>query len=263
MFVVEAPRIARKAKPGQFVILRIDEKGERVPMTIADSDAERGAITLVVQEVGKTTVQMGTFQKGDRLLELVGPLGRPTHIAHFGRVVLVGGGIGTAPIFPIIRAMKEAGNFVIAIVGAKSKDYLFWEDKIAKFSDELLVTTDDGSYGTKGLVTDALRQVISREPRIDLVVAIGPVAMMKAVSETTKDPGIKTVVSLNPIMVDATGMCGGCRVTVGAKTKFACVDGPEFDGHLVDFDELMKRQRIYLEEEKLSLHKCRLRDVAT
>lgn len=263
MFVVEAPRIAGKAKAGQFVVVRIDEKGERIPLTIADSDAERGVITLIVQEVGKTTEGMGTLREGERLLDLVGPLGRPSHIDCFGKVVLVGGGIGVAPLFPIVRAMKNAGNFVISIIGARSKELLFWEEKIREFSDDVAVTTDDGSFGRKGFVTDALRELISREPDVDLVMAIGPVVMMKAVADTTREPGIRTIVSLNPIMVDATGMCGGCRVTVGGKVKFACVDGPEFDGHLVDFDELMRRQRTYLEEEKTALQKCRLRDVAT
>ncbi len=263
MFVVEALRIARKAQPGQFVILRLDEKGERVPMTIADSDADRGVITFVVQEVGKTTTQMGTLRQGDRLLDLVGPLGRPSEIELFGRVVLLGGGIGRAPIFPIVKALKHARNHVISIVGARSKDFVFWEDKIGEFCDEFIVTTDDGSHGRKGLVTDALSEVLSRGPRIDRVVAIGPVMMMKAVADVTRKAGIKTIVSLNPIMVDATGMCGGCRVTVGGQTRFACVDGPEFDGHLVDFGELMARQSIYREEERFAAERCLLRDVAT
>ncbi len=253
MFVVEAPRIARKGKAGQFVVVRIGEKGERIPLTIADSDAERGVITLIVQEVGKTTARLGALRQGERLLDLVGPLGIPSQIERFGKVVLVGGGIGVAPLFPIVRAMKNAGNFVISIIGARNKELLFWEEKIREFSDEVAVTTDDGSFGHKGFVTDALREVISREPHVDLVMAIGPVVMMKAVAEVTREPGIRTIVSLNPIMVDATGMCGGCRVTVGGKLKFACVEGPEFDGHLVDFDELMRRQRTYLEEEKAAV----------
>ncbi len=263
MFVVEAPRIARNAKAGQFVILRIEERGERVPMTIADFDAEGGAITFIVQEVGKTTVCMGALQEGDRILDLTGPLGRPSRIDRFGRVAMVGGGIGIAPIFPICRAMKQAGNAVVSIIGARSKELLFWEERIREFSDEVLVTTDDGSYGRKGFVSDAVGEVVGGEPPAGLVMAIGPVPMMKAVAEVTRAPGIKTIVSLNPIMVDGTGMCGGCRVSVGGKTKFACVDGPEFDAHQVDFDELTRRQRMYVHEEKAMLEKCRLRDVAT
>jgi len=263
MFVVETPRIARKSKPGQFLVVRVDERGERIPLTIADSDAEKGIITLVIQEVGKSTIRMGVLREGDTLLDLVGPLGKPSHIDYVGKVVLVGGGIGIAPIYPVVKAMKYAGNSVVSIIGARTKELLFWEDKVKEFSDELLVTTDDGSCGHKGFVTDAVREVVSREPQVDLVVAIGPVIMMKAVAEVTRGPAIQTIVSLNPIMVDATGMCGGCRVTVGDRTKFACVDGPEFDGHLVDFDELMRRRKMYVDEEKTALQKCRLNHVAT
>lgn len=263
MFVVEGPRIARKTRPGQFVVVRIDEEGERIPLTIADANAEAGSIVLVVQEVGKTTLRMGTLNPGDRLLDLVGPLGNPSHIDNFGTVVMVGGGIGIAPLFPIVKAMKAAGNRVVSVIGARSRELLFWEDRISEFSDDVLVTTDDGSHGRKGFVTNALQEVLSRYPRIDRVVAIGPVVMMKAVAEVTRRPAVTTIVSLNPIMVDATGMCGGCRVTVGGKTRFACVDGPEFDGHMVDFDELIRRQKMYLDEEKIAMEKCQLSDVAT
>ena len=263
MFVIEAPKIARKGRPGQFVMVRVDEKGERVPMTVADCDVEQGTITLTVQEVGKTTIRMGTLQKGDRLLDLIGPLGRPSEIERFGTVILIGGGIGTAPVYPITKAMKEAGNSVIAILGARSKELVFWEQRFRDICDEVIVTTDDGSYGRKGLVTDPLTDLIRQGTTIDRVIAIGPVPMMKAVAVVTRQPGIKTFVSLNPIMVDATGMCGGCRVTVGGKTKFACVDGPEFDGHLVDFNELRARQRVYETEEKACVDKCRLGRAAT
>lgn len=263
MFVVDAAKIARKARPGQFVVVRLDEKGERIPLTIADTDILMGHVILVVQEVGKTTIHMGAMREGDRLLDLVGPLGRPTEIDYFGKVVLVGGGIGVAPLFPIVEGMNEAGNYVVSIIGARNKDLLFWEDAIREISDEVYVTTDDGSYGLKGFVTDMLREVISLDPKIARIVAIGPVPMMKAVSELTRGPAIKTIVSLNPIMVDATGMCGGCRVTVGGKTRFVCVEGPDFDGHLVDFDELMRRQKTYVEEEKIASERCRLREVAT
>ena len=263
MFVIEAPRIARKARPGQFVMVRVDEKGERVPMTIADSDVERGTITLTVQEVGKTTIRMGTLQEGDCLLDLIGPLGRPSEIERFGTVVLIGGGIGTAPVYPITKAMKEADNSIIAILGARSKELVFWEQRFREICDDVIVTTDDGSYGRKGLVTDALADLMRRGTTIDRVIVIGPVPMMKAVVEATRPANIKTIVSLNPIMVDATGMCGGCRVTVGGKTRFACVDGPEFDGHLVDFNELRARQRVYEAEEKACMESCRLGHPAT
>ena len=249
---VEAPYIARKRKPGQFIVVRVNESGERIPLTIADSDTEKGTITLIVQEVGKTTFLIGDLEEGDAFSDVIGPLGVPTHIEKFGTVVCVGGGVGTAVVYPIAKGMKDAGNRVIFIIGARSKDLLILEDEAKALTDEVIITTDDGSYGKKGFVTDALKEVIDRE-KVDMVVAIGPAIMMKAVSDLTRGYGIKTIVSLNSIMVDGTGMCGACRVEVGGETKFVCVDGPEFDGHLVDFDLLMKRQRTYIEEEKCAL----------
>jgi ferredoxin--NADP+ reductase len=251
-YIVYAPEIAKRRQAGQFVILRIDEDGERIPLTIADGDPDKGTLTLVVQAVGKTTRQMTRLSTGDRLQDLVGPLGAPTHIEKFGTVVMVGGGIGVAPSHPIAQAMKQAGNRVVSILGARNKELIIMEDDMSKVSDKVMIYTDDGSYGQKGLVTDALNAHIETEGKPDLVVAIGPVIMMKFVSLLTKEKGIKTVVSLNPIMVDGTGMCGGCRVSIGGKSKFACVDGPEFDGHLVDFEELMKRQAFYKAQERES-----------
>ena len=249
--VIEATEIARKAKPGQFLVIRTDEKGERIPMTIADFDAEGGTLTIVFQEVGFTTDKLGRLKPGDTLLDVVGPLGKPTRIEKFGVVVCIGGGVGIAPVYPIARQLTNAGNKMLSIIGARSHEFLFWEERMRSISDKTYVCTDDGSYGRKGFVTDELKVILEESKNIDLVIAIGPVVMMKAVSLLTKPHGIKTIVSLNPIMVDATGMCGSCRVTVGGKTKFACVDGPEFDGHQVNFDELLLRQQIYLEEEKL------------
>jgi ferredoxin--NADP+ reductase len=254
--VIRAPEIARKHRAGNFVMLRIHEEGERIPLTVADKDPEAGTITLVFQAVGKTTVALGELEPGDALLDLAGPLGKPTHIERFpGAVVCVGGGIGVAPVHPIASALKAAGNRVISIIGARARELLVLEAEMRRASDELLVATDDGSYGRHGFVTDVLKDVIEREGRenVSLVVAIGPVPMMKAVCRLTAGYPVPTVVSLNPIMVDATGMCGACRVTVGGETKFACVDGPEFDGHLVDFDELTKRLRSYLNDEKRSM----------
>ena len=260
---VHAPEIARRRKAGQFVIIRVDENGERIPLTIADASAGEGWLELVVQ-VGKTTARMTQLQPGDVLRDIVGPLGAPTHIEKVGTVAIVGGGIGIAPAHPIAQAMKQAGNRVITILGARSRDLLIMERQMRAVSDEVHVCTDDGSYGEKGLVTDVLKKIIESAARPQLVVAIGPVIMMKFVSLLTKEYQIPTVVSLNPIMVDGTGMCGGCRVSVGGKTKFACVDGPEFDGHLVDFEELMKRQAFYREQEQQALerfrHQCRLQD---
>ena len=245
LFEVEAPLIARKAKPGQFVILRVNEEGERIPLTIADFNREKGSITLIFQEVGASTTELGLLNEGEFLLDLVGPLGKPTHIEKFGTVVCVGGGIGIAPVYPIARGLKEAGNEVISIIGARSKDILIYEDEMAAVNDELIITTDDGSKGIKALVTQPLKELLDSDKTISLVVAIGPVIMMKFVAETTRPYGVPTVVSLNPIMVDGTGMCGGCRVSVGQENKFACVDGPEFDAHKVDFESLMARQRMY------------------
>jgi NAD(P)H-flavin reductase len=262
MKVVEAPAIAEKARAGQFVVLRVDDEGERIPITIADYDRERGTITIVYMRVGTTTYKLSTLQAGDALPTFVGPLGNPTHVAKFGTVVCVGGGVGTATIFPVARAMAEAGNHVITIAGWRNKDLIFWADRLRDVSDELIVTTDDGSFGRKGVVTVPLQEMLQAGRPPDLVMAIGPGVMMKFVSLTTKPFGVKTVVSLNPIMIDGTGMCGGCRVEVEGKIRFACVDGPEFDGHLVDWDVLARRQRSYLPEEKASLeqylHACRL-----
>lgn len=251
---IEVPQIAKKAKAGQFVIVRIAEKGERIPLTIADYDRDQGTITLIFQEVGRTTKRMGKLQTGDALLDLVGPLGEPTEIENYGTVVCIGGGVGIAPIYPIARALKEAGNTVISIIGARGKNLLFWEEKLKAVSDELLIATDDGSVGQKGFVTDVLKQVIA-EKEINRVWAIGPMVMMRAVAEVTRPEKLKTIVSLNPIMVDGTGMCGACRVQVGEETKFACVDGPEFDAHLVDFDLAMRRLAYYKDKEKEALEK--------
>jgi ferredoxin--NADP+ reductase len=250
LFEVEAPLIARKAQPGQFIILRINEEGERLPLTIADFNRDKGTISLIFQEVGASTVELGQLKQGDFILDVVGPLGKATHIEKIGTVVCIGGGVGIAPIYPIARGMKEAGNEVISIIGARSEEILFYEQEMSAVSDDLIITTDDGSKGRKALVTQPLKELLDSDKTISLVVAIGPVIMMKFVAETTRPYGVPTVVSLNPIMVDGTGMCGGCRVSVGNETKFACVDGPEFDGHKVDFDVLMSRQRMYKPQEK-------------
>ncbi len=252
-FKVYAPRVASKAKAGQFVIVVPWEKGERVPLTIADFSREEGWITLVFLVVGKSTKFMAGMKPGDRLYAVVGPLGNPSEIEHYGTVVCVGGGLGIAPIYPIARELRKVGNYIISIIGARTKDLLFWEDKIRSVSDELIVCTDDGSYGRQGVVTVPLKELLESGRKIDAVWAIGPAIMMKFCSLTTKPFGVKTIVSLNPIMVDGTGMCGACRVEVDGKTRFACVDGPEFDGHKVDWDLLMARQRLYCEQEKLAL----------
>jgi len=256
LFVVKAPKVARKAQPGQFIILRIQEEGERIPLTIADFNRLEGTITIVFQEVGKTTRQLGTLNPGDNILDFVGPLGVPSHIENYGRVVCVGGGVGVAPVYPIARALKEAGNEVIGIIGARTKDLLFWENEMEQACSKLQVTTDDGSYIRKGFVTDVLKEVIEEKKKINLVIAIGPLPMMRAVCNLTKEYNLKTIVSLNSIMVDGTGMCGCCRVTVGGQTKFACVDGPEFDGHQVDFAEMARRSVIYQKQEQLALETC-------
>lgn len=250
LFVVKAPLIAKKCQPGQFVILRIDEDGERIPLTIADFDRGAGTLTLIFQEVGHSTRQLGTLSAGNGLLDLAGPLGKATHIGNFGTVVCVGGGIGVAPVYPIARAYKEAGNKVVSIIGARSAELLIMEKEMAAVSDLLHITTDDGSKGRKGLVIHPLQEMIDAGEKIAQVMAIGPVIMMKSVANVTRPYNIPTVASLNPIMVDGTGMCGGCRVSVGGKNEFACVDGPEFDAHQVDFDGLMVRQRMYHEHEK-------------
>ena len=251
LFKIEAPKVARKAQPGQFVVIRIDEKGERIPVTVADWDREEGSVTIVVMEVGTTTYRLGSLNTGDYIADFVGPLGVPTHIENFGTVVCVAGGFAIAVVTPIARALKMAGNRVISIMGARSKDLLFWEEEFGNASDQLIVTTDDGSYGRKALVTEPLKELLETE-KIDRVIAIGPSIMMKFCAKTTEPFGVKTIVSLNPIMVDGTGMCGCCRVSVNGVTRFACVDGPDFDGHQVDWDLLFARQRSYLDEEKCS-----------
>lgn len=251
---IKAPLVAKKAQAGQFIILRIDEKGERIPLTIADYDRKNGTITVIFMEVGKTTKQLGTMKVGDKLLNFAGPLGQASEIENFGTVVMIGGGVGIAPLYPIVRALKQAGNYVISILGARNEKLLMLEKEIEEFSDELHICTDDGSKGTKGFVSNILQNLIDEGKKINVVWAIGPVIMMKVVADLTKKYNIKTIVSLNPIMVDGTGMCGGCRVSVGGETKFACVDGPEFDGHLVDFGNLMLRNRRFLCEES---HACK------
>ncbi len=242
--VVEAPMIARSRRSGHFVIVICGEKGERIPLTIADADVERGTITLVVQAIGDSTTKICALEAGDYLTDVVGPLGRATKIENYGTVVCSGGGVGVAPLLPIIKAMKQAGNRVISVLAARSKDLIILEDEVRKHSDEVVIMTDDGSYGTKGLVTDGIEEIIKREP-VDLAVTIGPAIMMKFVAQLTKKYEVPTMCSLNTIMVDGTGMCGACRVTVGGKTRFVCVDGPEFDAHQVDFNEMMMRLRSY------------------
>ena len=262
LFEIEAPQIAKKRQAGQFVIIRLDEHGERIPLTIADSDTQKGTITIIVQGVGKTTRALNDKEKGDTILDVVGPLGTPSHIEKFGTVVSIGGGVGTAIAYPTAVAMKKAGNYVITINGARSKDLVILEDEMKSVSDEAYVTTDDGSYGFHGFVTQKLQELIDAGKKINFVLAIGPIPMMKAVAEVTRPYGIKTVVSLNPIMVDGTGMCGGCRVIVDGKSQFACVDGPEFDAHLVDFKNLTDRNKMYAKHERNSLqqyeHECNL-----
>jgi ferredoxin--NADP+ reductase len=245
---IKAPLVAKKALPGQFIILRIDETGERIPLTIADSDPKNGTVSIIFLEVGKTTKQLGLLNVGDSLENFAGPLGMPSEVKKYGTVVCVGGGVGIAPLYPIVKALKEAGNRVISILGAKTANLLLLEKEIHALSDEFYIATDDGSKGHKGFVSDVLQQVIDKH-KVDMVMAIGPIIMMKVVSTVTKKYNIKTLVSLNPIMVDGTGMCGGCRVSIDGKTKFACVDGPEFDGHKVDYDNLMLRNRRFVHAE--------------
>jgi NAD(P)H-flavin reductase len=252
-FKVEAPAVAKKAKAGQFVVIRVDEVGERIPLTLADWDDKEGTVTLVAMKVGTTTCKFSALNTGDSILDLSGPLGIPSEVENFGKVVCVGGGVGVAPVYPIARALKQAGNDVISIMGSRNKDLLFWEERLRSVSNELIVTTDDGSYARKGLVTEPLKEVLERDKGITRVIAIGPAIMMKFCCLTTKPFDITTIVSLNAVMVDGTGMCGCCRVSVDGETKFVCVNGPEFDGHKVDWDLLFKRQRIFCDEEKLSL----------
>jgi ferredoxin--NADP+ reductase len=267
LLVVDAPAVARKAEPGQFVIVRIDQYGERIPLTIADYDSTDGTITLILQEAGKSTMQMGRMEVGDSFATFTGPLGNPTEIDRYGMVVCVGGGVGIAPIYPIARALRDAGNRVISIIGARNRELLFWEDRMAAVSDELIVCTDDGSAGRKALVTGPLEDLLEdRGSSIARVWAIGPAIMMKFVSMTTKAYGVPTIVSLNTIMIDGTGMCGGCRVLLEEGAQFVCVDGPEFDAHKVDWDNLLARQRFYQEEERSAVarwdHICRLEQAA-
>jgi len=260
LFNISAEDIAKNARPGQFVVVMADKKGERIPLTIADSSPEKGAITIVFKILGRTTDDLDRLNENNRFYNIAGPLGKPSEIGKFGKIVFVAGGIGIALIHPIAKAMKKSDNNVISIIGAQKKDMLFWEDKIKHVSSEIIVTTDDGSRGEKGFVTDHLKKLLERDAKPNLVFAVGPVVMMKAVAELTRPYKIKTVVSLNPIMVDGTGMCGSCRVEVGGKTMFACVDGPDFDGHKVNFGLLSKRQSVYLDEEKevqKKFHNCR------
>jgi ferredoxin--NADP+ reductase len=257
--VVEAPLIARARKAGQFIILQIDtDWGERIPLTIADADSEKGTLTMVFQTVGATTHKLAVKESGDYVENILGPLGNPTHIEKFGNVVCVGGGIGVAPLFPIVQAMKAAGNRVSVIIGARSKELVIFEERMRGYADELIIVTDDGSYGKKALVTEPLKERCAGEPRPDMSVAIGPPIMMKFCEKTTAEFNVPIMVSLNTIMIDGTGMCGGCRVTVGGETKFVCVDGPEFDGHKVDFDNMMLRMRAFKDREDEAHHQCHL-----
>jgi NAD(P)H-flavin reductase len=251
LFKLNAPNVAKKAQAGQFVIIRINEQGERIPLTIADWNRDEGSVSVVFMEVGTTTHRLALLKAGDSIANFIGPLGLPTRIEKFGTVVCVAGGFAVATIFPIARAMREAGNRVISIMGARNKDLIFWEKELSSTSDQLIVTTDDGSYGRKGLVTEPLKELLEAGG-VDRVIAIGPSIMMKFAAKTTEPFGVKTIVSLNPIMVDGTGMCGCCRVSVNGQTRFTCVDGPDFDGHQVDWDLLLARQKIYLDEEKSS-----------
>ena len=256
---VRAENIARERHPGQFIILQLDDNfGERIPLTIADADADEGSITLIFQAVGKTTKVLSGYKAGDEIANVLGPLGQPTHIENFGRVVCVGGGIGVAPMHPIAQALKEAGNHVTIIIGARTKELVILEDEMRAIADELILVTDDGSYGRKALVTEPLKEECEKSPAPDLAVAIGPPIMMKFAAETTRPYEVPTVVSLNTIMVDGTGMCGGCRVTVGGETKFVCVNGPEFDGHAVDFDNMLRRLGAYKDQESQASKACRL-----
>ncbi len=254
--VVEHPRLAAKAEPGHFVIVMSDESGERIPLTVADFDRKAGTITLVIMAIGTSTRKIVKLGPGDTLHAMIGPLGHPSELDDFGTVIMVAGGVGTAPIFPIARALKERGNHVISIQGARNKDLLFWTDKLASVSDEHVITTDDGSFGRKGLVTEPLKELLAtRKPEIGCVYTIGPAIMMKFCVQTIRPFGVKTVASLNSVMIDGTGMCGGCRVRIGEETKFTCVDGPEFDGLTIDWDVLLSRQKLYCEEEKCSLNR--------
>ena len=254
---IEAPYVVRNAKAGQFIIFRVEENGERVPLTIADVNKETGALTIVFMAVGYSTKKLALLEVGDELVDLVGPLGQPTHIKKYGTVVCVAGGYGAAPCYLIAKAFKEAGNKVYMIMGARDKELIFWEDKMKDACDELFITTDNGTLGEKGFVTQVLDRIINRE-KVDYTIAVGPMPMMRAVADLTKDKNIYTEASMNPIMVDGTGMCGACRVTVGGETKFACVDGPDFNAHLIDFDEVINRCKIYKDEERRRSENCNL-----
>ena len=259
--VVEAPYIVRNAKAGQFIIFRVEENGERVPLTIADVDRNTGTLTIVFMAVGYSTKKLAELNAGDDLTDIVGPLGQPTHIKNYGTVVCLAGGYGAAPCYLIAKAFKEAGNKVYMIMGARNKDLIFWQDKMKTACNELFVTTDDGSLGEKGFVTQVLERIINNE-KVDYAIAVGPLPMMRAVANMTKGKDIYTEASMNPIMVDGTGMCGACRLTVGGETKFACVDGPDFDAHKIDFDEIINRSKIYKEEEKKRSEECNLLKLA-
>lgn len=252
---VKAPLVARNAKPGQFVVIRLHERGERIPLTLFRWDKEEGTIEVVFQEVGKTTYELGTCNVGDKIADVVGPLGKPTHIENFGTAVVVSGGVGAPVGYSVTKALKEAGNYVISIMGFRNKQLVILEDEFREISDELLITTDDGSYARKGFTTDVLSELLESGREVNYVFTVGPVIMMKKVADITRKYGIKTYASLDPIMVDGTGMCGACRVTVGGRVVFACVDGPDFDAHQVDFDELMRRLTQYREEERVALEK--------
>lgn len=264
LFEIKAPWVARKAQPGQFIILRVDETGERVPLTIADYDRDRGTITIIAQEVGYTTKHLGTLDVGDSVLDFAGPLGEPAKLPDTGTVACIGGGVGIAPIYPQVKALHKRGVYVITIIGARSAEYLILTEGLKQMSSELHIATDDGSRGRKGFVTDVLRELLEAGKPIDHVIAIGPIIMMKAVTGVTKPRGISTTVSLNSLMVDGTGMCGACRVTVGGETRFACVDGPEFDAFKVDFDEQLRRLAFYRDPEKKALAEahCRIGETA-
>lgn len=266
MFRIDAPLIARKHEPGQFVMLRVHEDGERIPITIANSDAKSGEITIIVQGIGRTTQQLNLKEAGDSLPDLVGPLGTPTHIEKWGKVVIVSGGVGTAEVVPIAKAMQAAGNRVISIIGARTKELVIADDLVGEFCEQVIITTNDGSLGIQGFVTAPLEEMLNSSEPPDMILAVGPLPMMSAIVEMTRPLGIETLVSLNTIMIDGTGMCGGCRATVDGETVFVCVDGPEFDGHKVDFAELKQRSQIYLNQEKQSLdeflHSCRLQAAA-
>lgn len=256
-YTIQAPYVTRNAKAGQFVILRVEEEGERFPLTIADSNSETGELTVVFMAIGYSTGKLAQLEVGDEILDVTGPLGKPTHIEKYGTVVCIAGGYGAAPCYLIAKAFKEAGNKVYMITGARTKDLIFWQDKMEKASTQLFITTDDGSLGVKGFGTQVLKELMEKE-KIDYVIAVGPMPMMKAVADMTRGTGIKTEASMNPIMVDGTGMCGACRLTVGGKVKFACVEGPDFDAHEIDFDEVINRSKIYKDEERKRSENCNL-----